>query len=179
VCRKKRQRRQSPNAFFFVQSVRAHARTFPAPEQGEVVKGGRRVTGRSSVCLGTSLGCGGAHSDLAMLRVSAHRPTFFTPLSLSTAAASQDLCAMSTLPLLRTPPSLLSLVLWMGARDPRTRKGKVFRGSGGLARPAKAGLQGWWHRLRSLADIKLPAAPSTAGTRPGGRAARVPDFVKA
>ena len=51
-------------------------------------------------------------------------------------------------------------LLWMGARDPRTRKGKVFKGSNGLARSKPANATGWWHRLKSLADI--PLAPPHA-----------------
>lgn len=57
----------------------------------------------------------------------------------------------------------------MGVRDGRTRRGKVFRGSNGVTRPARAGEAGWWHRLRSLADIPVPGlgqAPApAAGTR--------------
>ena len=76
-------------------------------------------------------------------------------------------------------PTLASL-LWMGARDARTRKGKVFKGSNGLARPAKAGASsggatGWWHRLRSLADI--PVAGGGRGDGGGGGAGRSAEGV--
>ena len=54
-------------------------------------------------------------------------------------------------------------LLWMGARDPRTRKGKVFRGSNGLARAKPANATGWWHKLKSL--VEIPVSPPSGGAR--------------
>ena len=74
--------------------------------------------------------------------------------------------------LTRTPlmdrATVLAGLLLMGARDPRTRKGNVFKGSNGLARAKPANATGWWHRLRSLGDIPLAQPPVAGGAAASG-----------
>lgn len=62
----------------------------------------------------------------------------------------------------------------MGVRDARTRRGKVFKGSNGVSRPGPSNKSGWWHRVRSLADIPVPGlgqAPPPSAARKGSAAA--------
>lgn len=55
----------------------------------------------------------------------------------------------------------------MGRGDPRSWRGKVFRGSFGKARrPAKHGVTGWWHRIEDPVPIPPPPPSRSAPALP-------------
>ena len=64
-----------------------------------------------------------------------------------------------------TSSSVFSSLL-MGKRDPRTKKGKIFRGTNGVARPPRGTETGWHSGLRSSAEVPPipPRKPEEAAT---------------
>ena len=48
----------------------------------------------------------------------------------------------------------------MGKRDPRTKKGKIFKGTNGVSRPPRSTETGWHSGLRSSAEVPpIPLTP--------------------
>ncbi|KAL4424604.1 hypothetical protein ABPG77_009188 [Micractinium sp. CCAP 211/92] len=58
----------------------------------------------------------------------------------------------------------LSESLWLGTRDSRTRRGKIFKGSNGKSRPRKAAVNPW---ARPPAPQQIPI-PYPPGWQPAG-----------
>ena len=56
----------------------------------------------------------------------------------------------------------------MGKRDPRTKKGKIFKGTNGVSRPARGAETGWHSGLRSSAEVPPipPPPPGRTKTSP-------------
>jgi len=53
----------------------------------------------------------------------------------------------------------------MGKRDPRTKRGKIFKGTNGVTRPGRSGETGWHSGLGSSAEVPPipPRKPAATG----------------
>lgn len=73
----------------------------------------------------------------------------------------------STSSLSSSSPS--SPFLLMGKRDARSKRGKIFRGSNGVSRPASRRETGWWSGLSSASQV--PPVPRPPPPSPSAAAA--------